>query len=181
MKTREITLTALLIAVLAICAQISIPFGAVPLTFQTLGFLLIGYLLPAKLAALATIGYTALGLIGLPVFAGGASGLGSIASPSFGYILSSIFATVAMAIYLQKTSRSLMNLIIAALIATAIIYLIGVSYLAYILIGVKGKALGFMAILNIGMLPFLVGDAIKAALAIIIAKRVQPMLHKFTN
>ena len=70
MTTKDITLISLFAAMTAIGAFISIPIGPVPLTLQTLFVLMSGFVLGPKKGALSQVVYIALGLIGLPIFAG---------------------------------------------------------------------------------------------------------------
>ena len=65
-----------------------VPVGPVPITLQTLGVALAGLVLGPWRGFAATALYLAVGFAGLPVFAGGASGLGVLAKPSIGYLLS---------------------------------------------------------------------------------------------
>ena len=87
MKTKDITFTAIMLSILIVCSQISIPIGPVPITLQTLAILLIGYFLSPKKSALATTLYLIMGLAGLPIFSAFSGGPQSILMPSFGFIL----------------------------------------------------------------------------------------------
>ena len=70
MKTKHLIYAALFAALIAVGAQIRIPIGPVPVTFQVPMVLLAGFLLGPKLAALSTTVYMLVGLVGVPVFAG---------------------------------------------------------------------------------------------------------------
>lgn len=86
-KTLRIVLVGVFAAVLAVLAQISIPMPTgVPVTMQTFAVALCGYALGWKRGLLATAVYVALGLIGLPVFAGFSAGVGAVAGVTGGYI-----------------------------------------------------------------------------------------------
>lgn len=173
MKTKDLTLTAMATALLIVCSQFSIPIGTVPITLQTLVVLLIAFNLKPLHAVLATSLYAIMGLIGLPVFAGWSGGFSSLTTPSFGFIISFIVASFVASTYLSKQhNRQVWHYVIAAVIATVIIYAIGIPYLAYVLNGMKNLGLPLDKILTIGMLPFLPGDTIKAALAIAISMRI---------
>ena len=71
MKTRELVLCALFVALITVGTFVRIPVGTDVYTLQFLFTLLAGLLLGARLGALAVIAYIALGLIGVPVFASG--------------------------------------------------------------------------------------------------------------
>jgi len=72
-----------------------LPFTPVPITMQTLTVLLSSILLGSRWAALGQLEYILMGIAGLPVFAGGRSGLLAIAGPTGGYIIGFVFASFA--------------------------------------------------------------------------------------
>ena len=92
MKTRDLAMVGLFAALTAIGAWISIPIPPVPFTFQVLFVLLAGAVLGSARGGLSQIVYVLLGVIGLPVFAGGASGPGVLFGPTGGYIFGFIVA-----------------------------------------------------------------------------------------
>src|SRR3712207_1750584 len=89
-KLKGMIFAALFAALTAACAwfKVPLPFTPVPITLQTLAVLLSGAMLGAYYGALSMIIYLILGAIGLPVFAGGGSGFGSLLGPTGGYLLS---------------------------------------------------------------------------------------------
>ena len=150
----------------ALFAQIEIPLQPVPITGQTFAVLLIGALLGSKRGAATMVAYIAQGGMGLPFFAGGASGLGILTGATAGYLLGFISAVYVIGLLAERgLERSVRTSIIPFLIGTVIIYICGVAWLS-ILLGSLSKAIQF------GLLPFLVGDAFKligAAIALPIA------------
>lgn len=87
MKTKDLAISSLFIALISISAQISIQIPIVPFTLQLLTISLCGLLLSQKQATYAIIGYIVIGLIGLPVFSGYQGGFTTIMKPTFGFIL----------------------------------------------------------------------------------------------
>jgi biotin transport system substrate-specific component len=140
-------------------AQISIhvSFTPVPVTGQTLGVLLAGTALGWRRAAAAMALYAAAGVAGLPWFAGGTSGY---ASASFGYIIGFFFAAATCG-YLagRGADRSLWKSAPAMLAGEVVIYAFGCCWLALDL------HLTATATISEGLTPFIVGDAVKAAIA----------------
>ncbi|MGH2871780.1 MAG: biotin transporter BioY [Solirubrobacteraceae bacterium] len=140
-------------------AQISIhlSFTPVPITGQTLGVLLCGTALGAR-RGLAAMGlYAVAGLIGIPWFAGHASGY---VGASFGYIVGFILcAVVCGALAERGADRSLLGSIPAMVVGEILMYGVGVTWLALDL------HVGAGAAISLGLTPFIAGDAIKAALA----------------
>lgn len=146
----------------AAAAQISfpLPWTPVPVTGQTFAVLLSGAVLGWKAGAGSQLLYVALGAVGLPFYADGASGWTAVSGATGGYLVGFI-AAAALIGYLAERGqdRSVVTSIPAMLAGTAIIYLFGVSWLAHSL-GVPGtKAM------ELGLVPFVVGDALKLALA----------------
>lgn len=152
-----ITFGALVVAALA-QIRIPLPFTPVPLTGQTFAVLLVGAALGSKRGAASLALYIALGAIGLPFFAGGASGLAYLSGPTLGYLVGFVAAAYAVGRLAERgLERSVRTSLVPFVIGTLVIYIFGAGWLA-ILFGVE-KAL------TLGILPFLVGDAIKMVLA----------------
>ncbi|SUP60973.1 Biotin ECF transporter S component BioY2 [Weissella viridescens] len=84
MKVRELTLAAMFAAIISIIAPFSIPMGMVPISMQTLIVPLIASITTTRIALLSVGGYLAIGLMGLPVFAGFHGGLASFVAPTGG-------------------------------------------------------------------------------------------------
>jgi biotin transport system substrate-specific component len=157
---------------LILSAKLQVPFYPVPMTLQTLAVLLLGLTLGARLAALAVLLYLAQGALGLPVFAGTPArglGLAYMAGPTGGYLVGFLLAATACG-WLAQGSRSAIVLALAALIGLALIYLPGTLWLA--------GFLGFEAAVMQGVLPFLLGDLVKAALAVALALLAAGLLRR---
>jgi biotin transport system substrate-specific component len=140
-------------------AQISIKlsFTPVPITGQTLGVLLAGTALGWRRAAAAMALYALAGVAGVPWFASGSSGY---ASASFGYIIGFFFAAATCGYLAQRgAGRSVLGSVPAMIAGEVVIYLFGVTWLAV------DYHLGAAAALHDGFTPFVIGDAIKTALA----------------
>lgn len=146
-------------ALTGLAAQLSVPVpgSPVPVTGQTFAALLVGTSLGAR-RGLASLGLYALaGVAGLPWFAGGASGW---SMPSFGYILGMLLASgVVGALARRGGDRTVPRTAGVMLVGSALIYAVGVPYLA-----VSAHLTAHQA-LTMGLRPYLVGDAVKAALA----------------
>lgn len=180
LSTRDLIITALFTSLTAVGAFISIPLGPVPVTLQTLFVVLSGIILGAKLGALSQITYVILGLIGVPVFAGGTGGLTSVVSPTFGFLLSFIVVAYVIGKITEK-NKFLSNIIYSVVLGSFIIYLIGVPYFYFIFTNYLGKNIDFYAALKYACIPFIPGDIIKAILAIVLAKQLVPRLSKYLN
>lgn len=140
-------------------AQISIhlAFTPVPITGQTLGVLVTGTALGWRRGVAAMLLYATVGLLGVPWFAGHASGY---VGASFGYIIGFVLCALTCGALGERGSdRSLRGSIPVMVIGEIVMYGVGVTWLAFDLHVGAGKAIA------LGLTPFLAGDAIKAALA----------------
>lgn len=175
MKTKEMVMTAVCTGLLAVCSWISIP-TAVPFTLQTFGVFLVLLLLGGKLGTLSVAVYILLGAVGLPVFSGGTGGLGILFGKTGGYILG--FLTTGFLYWgaerIFGTGKRIQAMgLIAGL---AVCYLFGTLwFMAVYALG--SGAIGFVSVLGICVVPFLVPDGIKLALALVLGRR----LRRFMN
>ncbi|MBJ7906349.1 biotin transporter BioY [Streptomyces sp. NPDC003656] len=142
-----------------LAAQIAVPVpgSPVPVTGQTFAALLVGTALGARRGVLSLALYAVAGVVGVPWFAGGGSGAGAV---SFGYVLGMILASAAVgALARRGADRSPLRMAGTMLLGEAIIYAIGVPYLAL------AAHMSLTQAIAAGLTPFLIGDALKAALA----------------
>ena len=153
-----IVLGALFVAALA-QVEIPLPFTPVPITGQTFGVLLVGAALGSKRGAAALASYLALGIVGLPFFAGGAHGLGVVVGATGGYLIGFVIAAYLIGVLADRgLERSVRTSLLPFVVGTLIIYVCGVAWLA-VMLGNLSKALAA------GLLPFLIGDALKLVAA----------------
>ena len=168
---RSMIYASLFGALTAVGAYIIIPLPPVPITLQTLFLGLAGTLLGGRLAALSQVIYLLLGIIGLPVFAGGKSGLGVLFGPTGGYLIGFVVAAFVIGRLVALKNRPGFVWICFSLTAgMAVIYTLGVLQLSLVARLTLPKAL------TVGVLPFLPGDAVKIVLTALIARKLQDRL-----
>ncbi|MCK7626784.1 biotin transporter BioY [Streptomyces sp. RS10V-4] len=158
-RVRDAALVAGGAVLTGIAAQIAVPVpgSPVPVTGQTFAALLVGASLGARRGLLSLALYALAGIAGLPWFAGGASGAGGA---TFGYVLGMLVAATAVgALARRGGDRGVLRTAATMAAGNALIYAIGVPYLAF----ATGMSLG--QAVAVGMVPFLIGDALKTALA----------------
>lgn len=178
MKPRTIVFTALFAALTAAGAFVRIPMWPVAVTLQFLFTAMAGVLLGPKYGALSQAVYVAVGLLGVPVFTMG-GGAGYIFQPSFGFLLGLIpaAAVIGAATKNRSTPR---RIVLGCALGLAVLYAVGVPYMALILNVYLGKGMALRDILQRGMLLFLPGDALKIALAAVLCpilkKRLPPLV-----
>lgn len=126
MKTKDIVLTALFVALMAVSAWIRIPFPAVPLTFQLLVAVASGIFLGPKFGPLSVFIYLIIGFAGLPVFANFSGGFSYIIKPTIGFLISFPLSSFIAGILWKKTLIMKSSSILMGILAS---YLIGIPYL----------------------------------------------------
>jgi biotin transport system substrate-specific component len=161
---------SLLAALIAAGAFISVPIGPVPIVLQNMFVLLAGLLLGSRWGLAAVGIYLLAGACGLPVFAGGTGGIGRFAGPTGGYLIGYLPAVFIVGL-LSKYEKTVLD-IIGMILGTFIIYSVGVIWLQWITDMALSNALA------VGMYPFLIGDALKIAAAVTIAKAIRPVIRK---
>lgn len=152
-----IGLGALLVA-LSAQVVVPVPFSPVPMTLQPLAVLVVGGLLGAAGGVSALILYIVLGALGLPVFAGGGSGILHLVGPTGGYLLAFPIAAAVTGALAGQVPRSPLRVLLACALGMVIIHAGGVAQLA-LLGGDPALAM------RIGFVPFLTGDLLKVGLA----------------
>lgn len=194
-KIQNLTLTALMAAILCIAGPIVIPIGMVPMSFANMAIYLTIILLDKKRATISVAIYLLIGFVGLPVFAGFTGGAGKLLGPTGGYLigylaLSLIAGTIIEMMYKTKdedktfvgSSDKVKSMekninfkqILALVIGTLGLYGVGTIWLM-----IQSK-LDFISALSVGVLPFIIFDIIKIVVAVIlgnsIKKRIQGII-----
>jgi len=146
-RSRAIQL-AVGILILALSAQAAIHIGTVPITLQTIGLLIISLLYPIHIAATVPVFYLGLGALGFPIFARHSGGIHVLLGPTGGYLVGLVIGATIM-VYLRTTfgERSFWVLLCYGCIGIGIVYICGVSWLAYLT--------NFSTALKVGFFTFL--------------------------
>ena len=146
---------------LALSAQFKIPLYPVPITGQTLVVLLIGMTFGARLGGITMAAYLFEGVLGLPVFAGGASGIAILMGPTGGYLFGFLLASVTMGYLAERgMGRTAVSTVVAMIIGNCVIYVCGALWLS--------NFIGFGQAIAAGVLPFLYGDTLKLIIAAVL-------------
>jgi biotin transport system substrate-specific component len=146
----------------AAAAQVEIPlwFTPVPITGQTFAVLLAGAALGWRAGAASQLLYVALGATGLPFYSGGDGGWEVVTGATGGYLVGFVVAAAFVGMLAERhQDREVVTAVPAFLAGTALIYLVGVPWLATVA--------GFDATTAVekGLAPFVIGDLLKVALA----------------
>ncbi|HHY38355.1 MAG TPA: biotin transporter BioY [Clostridia bacterium] len=176
LTVNELVLAGFFAAVTSVLAyiKIPIPIGPVPISGQTLGVMLSGGLGGPVTGAAAQAVYVLLGLVGIPVFAGGTSGPGVLLGPTGGYLWSFVPGAYVIGFLLKRHGKvgspeakyRYLKAFTACMIGgVGIVYVCGVSQLALV------AHLGIVRAVVVGALPFLAGDVMKALIAAFVISR----------
>jgi biotin transport system substrate-specific component len=161
---------SLFVALIAVGAFIAIPIGPVPIVLQNLFVLLAGLLLGPVWGLACVAVYLIIGLAGLPVFAGGTSGLGKLFGPTGGYLLGYLPCVFITASVSKGLGKKPAFDILAMVLGSLIVYAIGVPWIKAVM------GISLEKALMIGMVPFLIGDALKIVAAAFLAKSLRPLM-----
>ena len=160
--TKKVVLVALGIVALAVAAKIKVPMWPVPITMGTFAVLTIGTAYGARLGLITMLGYLLVGALGLDVFAGSSAekfGLTYMMGGTGGYLVGYVLATLMLgALAACGWDRSVGKMALVLVLANVLIYVPGLLWLGHLYGWDK-------PILEWGLTPFLVGDAIKLAMA----------------
>ncbi|TVP92838.1 MAG: biotin transporter BioY [Alkalibacterium sp.] len=174
LSSNDLTQIALSAALLAVSSLIVIPVGVVPITLQVFFFFFLPALLGPIKGIMVVALYLFMGLVGLPVFAGGTGGLMSVLSPSFGYLLGAL----AVAWIVGKTflkQRSLLYKSAVMTVALLLLYAVGMSYQYLIMNYVLSTPLSLNSILTINLTVFLPIDLVKLVFAFGLYERLKKL------
>jgi len=159
-------------ALTAVGAYIMIPLPPVPITMQTLFVSLAGALLGGYLGALSQVVYILLGVIGLPVFAGGKAGFGVLIGPTGGYLIGFVVgAFIIGKLTSLRREPGLLWLMGAMAAGISIVYTLGIIQLMIV------AKLSFVKAISVGLLPPLPGDIIKIVIASLICRKIRGRIY----
>lgn len=183
LTTKDITYTAVFTAAACIAGLLFkiVPTSVVPYSLLPLIAMLAGGVLGSRLGALSMSLYMLLGLVGIPVFtAPPFGGPAYIFQPSFGFIIGFIFLAFTAGKILEGGNTADISYLkyLAAMIAgLSTMYIAGLTYLYLILHLYLGQNPGFIDLLVIGFLPFILFDFVKALIAVSITRTVIKRLN----
>ena len=175
-NTRKLVYTALLAALTAAGAFMRIPMGYSSVTLQYLFTAMAGLLLGRKWGALSQLIYVCLGLVGLPIFTMG-GGFGYVFQPTFGFLLG-LIPTAWVIGKIAEKDRSVPRLLLACFAGLAVLYLVGLPYIALIVNVYKGGNVSGMTLATAYMLPYLPGDCLKIVVSVILAPRILKAMER---
>lgn len=174
LDARSITSVGLAVALLVIGSAIALPIGPVPISLQSLVVLTIGVTMGKRLGVMAVTVYVMAGLIGLPTFAGLNGGPQYIFAPTFGFIMAFILAAYIVGAGYESSSN--MRRYMSLVAATVVIYVIGAGYFYLVQRVHLGNNIPFAKVLQLTVIPFVLGDLIKLHVAFLVGGKLKSIL-----
>ncbi len=169
-KTRNMTVCAIMAALMCILGPMSVPIGPIPISLTNLVIYLTVYLLGTKKACISYLVYMLLGAVGLPVFSGFAGGIGKLAGPTGGYLVGFIFMTIICGVIMERVQRRAIPTWLGMVLGTLVAYLFGTVWF------VVQTQSAIMYALTACVFPFIPFDLIKITIAILLGKAVRKRL-----
>lgn len=175
-KTRDMAYIALFAVLLAVCSWISIP-TAVPFTMQTLGVFLAVGILGGRRGTLAVLIYILMGAVGIPVFAQFTGGLGILLGNTGGYIIGFLFTALIMWLIEATLGKTLWVQAGSMILGLIVCYAFGTAWFMAVYARASG-AVGLGAALGWCVIPYIIPDAVKIALALLLSRRLSGLLKR---
>ncbi len=173
-RTRELCYMALMAVLIAVCSWISIQ-TVVPFTMQTFAVFCALELLGITRGTMAVAVYLLLGAVGVPVFAGFTGGVGVLFGTTGGYLLGFLLMGLVYRLLVRPDS-ALWRRAAALLLGLALCYAFGTAWVVAVYSRANG-AVSVLTALGWCVLPFLLPDAAKLALALLLSARLRPLLR----
>ncbi|MEL4105716.1 biotin transporter BioY [Oscillospiraceae bacterium WX1] len=172
MSIRNMVFTALIAALICVASPFVIPIGPIPLSLATLAIYLAASVLNWKYGTLAVIVYILIGAVGLPVFSGFTGGVQKLVGVTGGFIIGYIPCALVIGLLVDKFELKKWKYPVAMVLGTIVLYACGTAWFIHV------TGAPFQKALTLCVLPFLIGDAIKIALASLIAPVLRKTLKK---
>lgn len=178
LRTVDLAYLGLFAALMAICAWISVPMPAplVPFTLQTFAIFAAVTTLGGRRGTYAVGVYLLLGLVGLPVFAGFRSGPGTLLGTTGGYILGFLVCAVVYWLVTAWLGEFLWAVFLGGTLGLAACYAFGTAWFLLLYIRTTGP-MRLGAALGMCVVPYILPDLCKLALAVLVSRRVRPHLR----
>lgn len=168
----DLAYIGLSVAILAVCAWISVPVGAIPITMQTMGVCVVAGLFGIKKGTVAVFSYLVLGAIGVPVFSNFQGGIGYLAGATGGFATGFLLTALVIGIAVEKFGNKPLVTALSMMVGVALCYCVGCVWFA--LVYSNSASLG--TVFTTCVLPFIVPDIIKIALSVLLVQKLKKFI-----
>lgn len=173
-RTYDMAYIGIFAVMIAICSWISIP-AAVPFTLQTFAVFLSVVVLGGRRGTLSVVVYILMGAIGVPVFSGFNGGLGALMNTTGGYIIGFFFTALVMWAAEGLVGRKFWAQAVSMVLGLAVCYVVGTVWFVFVYSRTIG-AVGMMTVLGWCVIPFIIPDLVKIALAVMLGNTLRKPL-----
>lgn len=171
-KTSNLIKIALGAAIMCVLAPISFPMGTVPVSLATLGVYIVASVFGKYRAAFSMLIYVALGVVGLPVFSGFSGGISRLLWSGGGFIVGYIPCAFVAGLVIDLMENKKLSYPLGMIAGTVLCYLCGTLWYMFIMKTSIGPALAVCVV------PFLIFDAVKIAVASFAAYSIRSTVKK---
>ena len=175
LSVRDMAYIAMFAVVMAVCSWISVPY-VVPFTLQTFGVFLAVGVLGGKRGTLAVLIYILLGCVGVPVFAGFSGGIGVVLGSTGGYIVGFLVQALVMWAMERLPGNQTVVTIISMVLGLIGCYAFGTVWFV-VVYAQKTGPVGLWTALGWCVFPYILPDAAKMALALVLRKRLKAAIR----
>lgn len=177
-SVRGLTYVGLSAALIAVCTWIAVPLPSnIAFTMQTFAVCAVAALLGWKRGLLAVVIYLLLGLVGLPVFSGFRSGAGVLLGATGGYLIGFLFMAPCIGWCVERFGNSILVLVLAMVAGEILLYSFGTVWFVHVYAAKTGP-MGYGTAVATCVLPYLLPDAGKIAVAVIVVRRLSPYVQE---
>lgn len=165
MQLKKMIITAFFTALLCISSYMVVPLGPVPHSLQPVFIFLTGLIIGPRQGAMSVLVWFALGVMGLPVFAGGNSGIATFFGPTGGFLIGFLLCVVLVGYLTYDKCLCFGRVMLVMLLGITVVYVVGIIGFKYNMYYVFNKDLNWSVCFNLVVLPFIPFDLLKALLA----------------
>ncbi len=179
----DLVLISISAALITVCSWISIPLGPVPFTLQTMGILAVMLTCGGRRGTLSIVIYLAMGICGVPVFAGFKGGVSALIGPTGGFLVGFVIAALVYWLFERLLFKRLMTStvktwifgVLNSLVFEVVMYIVGVIWFMTVYAAQTGPV-GLSTVMGWCVIPFVVPDIVKMAFAVVIGERARKLV-----
>ena len=180
LSVRDMTYIAVSAILIAVCSWITIPAGPVPFTMQTFAVFTVVALLGWKRGLFSVLLYLLLGALGLPVFSGFGAGIAKILGPTGGYMVGFAALCLVYGLMTKNGRDSLPKEAAALALGCLVCYALGTAWFMVVYTRSNG-GITLLATLSMCVFPFIIPDAVKLALSLVLVRRLRRAMPQLKN
>ena len=173
-SARKLAYVGISTALIVVCTWIAVPLpSGIAFTMQTFAVCVAASLLGWKYGTLAVVAYLLLGAVGLPVFSGFRAGAGVLLGATGGYLIGFLFMAPCTGLLASQFGNSPASLVLSMISGEILLYLFGTVWFVNVY-AAKSGPMGYGSAFAVCVLPYLLPDAAKIALAAVVVRRLRP-------